>query len=109
VICGLHELSDVALMDILSTPKNALVKQYKKLFSLENVELAFEEEALKAIVNKAKTRKTGARGLRSIMESSMLDIMFTLPSMKQVKRCVITRETIEKQAPPVYEKQKASA
>lgn len=109
VICGLHELSDVALMDILSTPKNALVKQYKKLFSLENVELAFEEEALKAIVSKAKTRKTGARGLRSIMESSMLDIMFTLPSMKQVKRCVITRETIEKQAPPVYEKQKASA
>ena len=109
VICGLHELSDEALMDILSTPKNALVKQYKKLFSLENVELDFEEDALKAIVEKAKTRKTGARGLRSIMESSMLDIMFTLPSMKQVKRCVITRETIEKQAPPVYEKQKASA
>jgi len=109
VICGLHELSDEALMDILSTPKNALVKQYKKLFRLENVELDFEEDALKAIVEKAKTRKTGARGLRSIMESSMLDIMFTLPSMKQVKRCVITRETIEKQAPPVYEKQKASA
>jgi len=96
-------------MDILSTPKNALVKQYKKLFSLENVELDFEDDALQAVVERAKNRKTGARGLRSIMESSMLDIMFTLPSMKQVKRCIITRETIEKQAPPIYEKQKASA
>lgn len=109
VICGLHELSDVALMDILQTPRNAITKQYKKLFKMENVELDFEEEALKAIVKKAKTRKTGARGLRSIMEASMLDIMFTLPSMKNVSRCVITKETIEKKAPPVYEKQKASA
>ena len=84
-------------------------EQYKKLFSLENVELDFEDDALQAVVERAKNRKTGARGLRSIMESSMLDIMFTLPSMKQVKRCIITRETIEKQAPPIYEKQKASA
>ncbi|WP_421773145.1 ATP-dependent Clp protease ATP-binding subunit ClpX [Gracilimonas sp.] len=109
VICGLHELSDDAMLDILQTPKNALVKQYKKLFNMEDVELEIEEEALKAIVKKAKARKTGARGLRSIMEAAMLDIMFSLPSMKNIARCVITEETIEKQAPPVYEKQKASA
>lgn len=109
VICGLHELSDDAMLDILQTPKNALVKQYKKLFNMEDVELEIEEDALKAIVKKAKARKTGARGLRSIMEAAMLDIMFTLPSMKNIARCVITEETIEKQAPPVYEKQKASA
>ncbi|WP_020403724.1 ATP-dependent Clp protease ATP-binding subunit ClpX [Gracilimonas tropica] len=109
VICGLHELSDDAMLDILQTPKNALVKQYTKLFGMEDVELEIEEEALKAIVQKAKTRKTGARGLRSIMEAAMLDIMFTLPSMKNISKCVITKETIEKQAPPVYEKQKASA
>ncbi|MEX0844686.1 MAG: ATP-dependent Clp protease ATP-binding subunit ClpX [Balneolaceae bacterium] len=109
VICGLHELSDDALLDILQTPKNALVKQYTKLFNMEDVELEIEDEALKAIVKRAKTRKTGARGLRSIMETAMLEIMFTLPSMKNIARCVITKETIEKSAPPVYEKQKASA
>ncbi|MEX2362901.1 MAG: ATP-dependent Clp protease ATP-binding subunit ClpX, partial [Balneolaceae bacterium] len=109
VICGLHELSDEALLDILQTPKNAIVKQYRKLFKMEDVELEIEDEALEAIVQKAKSRKTGARGLRSIMESAMLDIMFTLPSMKNIARCVITRETIEKKAPPVYEKQKVSA
>lgn len=109
VISGLHELSDEALLEILRKPKNALVKQYKKLFSMEEVELEFEDEALEAIVERAKQRKTGARGLRSIMEASMLDIMFSLPSMKNIARCVITKETVEKQAPPVYEKQKASA
>ncbi|HET8864436.1 MAG TPA: ATP-dependent Clp protease ATP-binding subunit ClpX [Gracilimonas sp.] len=109
VIAGLHELSDDAMLDILTAPKNALVKQYTKLFNMEDVELEIEKEALKAIVQRAKARKTGARGLRSIMEAAMLDIMFTLPSMKNIARCVITKETIEKQAPPVYEKQKASA
>lgn len=108
VICGLHELSDEAMLDILKTPKNAIIKQYKKLFKMEGVELDFEDDALEAIVKKAKARKTGARGLRSIMEEAMLDIMFTLPSMQNVERCVITRETIEKKAPPVYEKQKAA-
>lgn len=109
VISGLHELSDEALLDILQKPKNALVKQYKKLFKMEDVDLEFEDQALEAIVQQAKARKTGARGLRSIMESAMLDIMFTLPSMKNIERCIITRETIEKKAPPVYEKRKASA
>lgn len=109
VICGLHELSDEALLDILQTPKNAITKQYKKLFKMEDVDLDFEEDALKAIVKKAKSRKTGARGLRSIMEEAMLDIMYSLPSMENIARCIITAETIEKKAPPVYEKQKASA
>ena len=109
VICGLHELSDDAMLDILQTPRNAITKQYRKLFKMENVELDFEDEALIAIVTKAKARKTGARGLRSIMEAAMLDIMFTLPSMNNVERCIITKDTIEKKAPPVYEKQKASA
>ena len=109
VISGLHQLSESAMIDILRKPKNALTKQYKKLFQMEGVELVFEEEALKLIAEKALRRGTGARGLRSIMESSMLDIMFTLPSMDNIERCVITRETIEDDAPPVYEKRKASA
>lgn len=109
VISGLHQLSKSAMIDILIQPKNSLVKQYKKLFKMEGVELVFEEDALDIIVDKALKRKTGARGLRSIMESAMLDIMFTLPSMKNIERCVITKETIENNAPPVYEKRKASA
>jgi ATP-dependent Clp protease ATP-binding subunit ClpX len=109
VISGLHQLSKDAMVEILVEPKNALTKQYKKLFQMEGVELVFEEGALEKIVEKALKRQTGARGLRSIMESSMLDIMFTLPSMDNIERCVITRETIEDDAPPVYEKRKASA
>ena len=109
VISGLHQLDKDAMIEILKKPKNALTKQYKKLFQMEGVELVFEEEALEIIVERALKRKTGARGLRSIMESSMLDIMFTLPSMDNIERCVITRETIEDDAPPVYEKRKASA
>ncbi|MEX0770746.1 MAG: ATP-dependent Clp protease ATP-binding subunit ClpX [Balneolaceae bacterium] len=109
VISGLQELTDDAMTEILLKPKNAITKQYKKLFQMEDVELVFEEDSLEAIVKKAQQRKTGARGLRSILEDAMLDIMFTLPSMNNVKRCIVTRETIEKKAPPVYEKQKASA
>jgi len=109
IICGLEQLSDEAMIEILLKPRNAITKQYKKLFQMEDVELEFEEDALEAVVKKARERKTGARGLRSILEACMLDIMFTVPSMKNVKRCIITRETIENQAPPIYEKQKASA
>ncbi len=109
VISGLQELSKEAMVDILVKPKNAITKQYKKLFKMEGVDLAFEEDALDSIVEKAQKRKTGARGLRSILEDAMLDIMFTLPSQKNVKRCIITKDTIEHKAPPVYEKQKASA
>lgn len=109
VISGLHQLSKDAMIEILVKPKNALTKQYEKLFQMEGVELVFEEDALEVIVEKALKRKTGARGLRSILESSMLDIMFTLPSMDNIEQCVITRETITENAPPVYEKRKASA
>ncbi len=109
VISGLHELSQDAMVKILQQPKNALTKQYKKLFKMEGVDLVFEDEALDAIVEKALKRKTGARGLRSIMETVMLDIMFTIPTMKNIEQCTITRDTVFENAPPVYEKRKASA
>ena len=109
IISGLEELSEEAMINILLKPKNAIVKQYKKLFRMEGVELEFEDEALQEVVRQAIKRKTGARGLRSIMERSMLDIMFTLPTMKNVERCIITKDTIATQAPPVYKKRKASA
>jgi len=109
VITGLHELDENAMIDILTKPKNALIKQYQQLFKMENVNLEFEEDALKAIVKQAMARKTGARGLKSIIEKSMLDIMFTLPSTNNIERCLITRETIEEKASPVFEKRKASA
>jgi ATP-dependent Clp protease ATP-binding subunit ClpX len=108
VITGLHELTDEALLNILTKPKNAIVKQYQKLFKMEKVDLEFDRSALEAVVKKAKERKTGARGLRSILEESMLDIQFTLPSMTDVNRCVVSAETIEKKAPPLYEKAKAA-
>ncbi len=109
VIAGLHELSRETLIEIMVKPKNAIVKQYKKLFEMEGVELVFEDEALEGIVTRAMARKTGARGLKSIMERSMLDIMFTLPTMRNIERCIITKETVENDAPPIYEKRKASA
>jgi ATP-dependent Clp protease ATP-binding subunit ClpX len=109
VISGLHELSKEAMIDILVKPKNALIKQYQKLFEFEGVELVFEEDALESIVTKALSRKTGARGLKSILEKAMLDIMFTLPTMRNIERCTITKATIENDAPPNYEKRKASA
>ncbi|MDG5766855.1 ATP-dependent Clp protease ATP-binding subunit ClpX [Balneolales bacterium ANBcel1] len=109
IISGLEELSEEAMINILLKPKNAIIKQYQKLFRMEGVELEFEEEALKELVRLALKRKTGARGLRSIMERSMLDIMFTLPTMENIERCIITKETISTLAPPVYKKRKASA
>ncbi|MEX0686450.1 MAG: ATP-dependent Clp protease ATP-binding subunit ClpX [Balneolales bacterium] len=109
IISGLRELSEEAMVEILLTPKNALVKQYKKLFEMEGVELVINDDALKLIVTQALKRKTGARGLRSIMERCMLDIMFTLPTMRNIQRCIITKETVESNSPPVYEKRKASA
>jgi len=101
VIAPLHSLSEKALLNILIEPKNALVKQYQKLFRLEGVELEFESDALKAIVLKSIERGTGARALRSIMEESMLEIMFHLPG-KQVSKCLITKETITKKKEPTY-------
>ena len=101
MICGLHELSDEALLDILQNPKNALCKQYKKLFKMEDVELEFEEEALKAIVEQAKKRKTGARGLRSIIEELLIDLMFETPDMKDLKKIIINYEVVTKKSLPI--------
>ncbi|WP_156291213.1 ATP-dependent protease ATP-binding subunit ClpX [Oceanobacillus salinisoli] len=94
VIGALEPLDEEALVEILTKPKNALVKQYQKLFEIDNVELEIKEEALVEIAKKAIERKTGARGLRSIIESIMLDVMFELPSREDIDKCVITKETI---------------
>ncbi|NLY76636.1 MAG: ATP-dependent Clp protease ATP-binding subunit ClpX [Tissierellia bacterium] len=95
VIVTLEELDENALVDILVEPKNSLVKQYKELFKMDDVELEFEEEALRAIARKAIERKTGARGLRSILEENLLDIMYEIPSRGDIEKCLITKETIE--------------
>src|SRR5699024_4810335 len=94
VIGSLEPLDEKALIEILTKPKNALVKQYKKLFEIDGIELEFEEEALVEIAKKAVERKTGARGLRSIIESIMLDVMFELPSREDIDKCVITKDTV---------------
>ena len=100
IVATLRELDRGALIDIVTKPKNALVKQYKKLLELDNVELEFEKEALEVIVDKAIERKTGARGLRSIIEEIMRDIMFDIPSNPKIEKCIITKETVlEKKAP----------
>ena len=102
VVATLHSLSDSALFNILTEPKNAISKQYKKLFMMEGVELEIEEGALKAVVEKAIERGTGARALRSIIEEVMLDIMYHLPSRQNVSKCIITRDTIQKSKEPIY-------
>ncbi|MDO3660710.1 ATP-dependent protease ATP-binding subunit ClpX [Bacillus sp. C28GYM-DRY-1] len=94
VIASLEKLDEEALVAILTKPKNALVKQFKKMLELDNVELEFEEEALSEIAKKAIERKTGARGLRSIIEGIMLDVMFELPSRDDIEKCVITGATV---------------
>lgn len=102
IITTLEELDKEALINIVTKPKNALAKQYKKLLALDNVELEFSPEALEAIVDKAIERKTGARGLRAIIEEIMRDIMFELPSNPKIEKCIITKETVESgEAPKV--------
>jgi len=101
VIIGLQELSEKEMLSILVEPKNSLIKQYKKLFELEDIELKFTEKALLEIVRLACKRKTGARGLRSILEEVMLDVMFRVPSMKNVVECLITEDVILGKAEPV--------
>ena len=100
IIATLKELDKQALIQITTEPKNALVKQYKKLLQMDDVELEFEYEALGAIVDKAIERKTGARGLRSIIEEIMRDIMFDIPSNEKIEKCIITRETVVDNAGP---------
>lgn len=100
IVATLEELSLDAMVRILKEPKNALVKQYQKLFSLEGVKLQFTEGALKAIAEEALKRKSGARGLRAIIEEVMLDIMYELPSLKGVKECLVTEEVIRNRGTP---------
>ena len=111
IIATLKELDKEALKKIVVEPKNALVKQYKKLLEIDGVELDFKDDALEAIVNKAIELKTGARGLRSIIEGIMTDIMFEIPSNDKITKCIITKETVENGSEPevVIDENKASA
>jgi ATP-dependent Clp protease ATP-binding subunit ClpX len=111
LIAPLHSLTEDALLNILTEPKNAIVKQYKKLFRMEGVDVVFEEAALKAVVRRAIERGTGARALRSIIEDAMLDIMYELPERRNLFSVTVTEETIQQRKDPVYryEEQKQSA
>jgi ATP-dependent Clp protease ATP-binding subunit ClpX len=100
VVSAVHQLTREDLVQILLEPKNALVKQYQRFFSYDSIELIFTEDALWEIADKALERETGARGLRSIIEHALLDVMFELPSRKDVNKCVITKETIERNLRP---------
>ena len=101
VVATLGELSEETLVQILTEPKNALVKQYSKLLSMEGVELEIRPNALKAIAKKALARKTGARGLRSILELALIDTMFDLPNVSNVEKVVLDESTIEENKAPL--------
>ena len=107
VIATLAELDKSALIKILTEPKNAISKQYQRIFEYENVNLRFTDDALAAIADKALERKIGARGLRVILENLMLDIMYQLPSLTDIAECVITREVVDNQVDPLTLLQKA--
>lgn len=95
VTVSLEALDKDTLIRILREPKNSIIKQYKKLFELDGVDLDFDEGAVEAIAEKSLARKTGARGLRAILEKSMMDLMYTVPSDETIERCVVNKETIE--------------
>jgi ATP-dependent Clp protease ATP-binding subunit ClpX len=107
VVGTLHDLDKAALVQILTEPKNAITRQYQKLFDYENVKLRFTDDALEAIAEGAIQRKIGARGLRMIIEDLMLEIMYSLPGQKKIKECVITREVVELKAQPLTVIEKA--
>lgn len=102
VIATLDELDEAALVDILTKPKNALIKQYQKLLEMDRVTLEFTPEALVAVAREALKRKSGARGLRAILEGAMLDLMYELPSLKNVKECLINEDFVLNQAAPIF-------
>jgi ATP-dependent Clp protease ATP-binding subunit ClpX len=106
VVATLVELDESALIDILTRPKNALSKQYQKLLALEGCKLRFTDDALQAIAKKAISRKTGARGLRAILEDVMLNVMYDIPSQTGIRECIINKEVISDGAEPllIYEK-----
>ena len=101
VIGTLHDLDKPALVEILTAPKNAIIRQYQRMFDYENVKLRFTDDALEAIADLAIPRKIGARGLRMIIEDLMLDLMYNLPSMKKVKECVVTRDVVLDREKPI--------
>jgi ATP-dependent Clp protease ATP-binding subunit ClpX len=101
VVGTLHDLDKPALIEILTAPKNAIIRQYQRMFDYENVKLRFTDDALEAIADLAISRKIGARGLRMIIEDLMLDLMYNLPSMKKVKECVVTREVVLDHEKPI--------
>ncbi len=101
VIATLDELNEESLIRILKEPRNALIKQYQKLFEMEGVNLRFTDSALQAMAGEAVKRKSGARGLRAIMERSMLDIMYELPSLENVKECVVSEDVVLHKEDPI--------
>jgi len=103
IITYLGQLDKAALVDILTKPKNAIIKQYKKLIKMDKADLEFKKDAIEEIVNLAVERKTGARGLRSILEEVMLEPMYTIPSNNNIKKCIITKEVVTKEIGPIYE------
>ena len=100
VTSAVHQLSREDLITILTEPRNAIIKQFQRFFGFDGIELVFSTDALKAVADKALERETGARGLRSIIEEILLEVQFELPSRRDVKKCVVTKETIEKQLKP---------
>jgi ATP-dependent Clp protease ATP-binding subunit ClpX len=99
---GLHELDDEAMLKILTEPKNSLVRQYQKLFAMDDVRLTFSQDALREIVKIARQKKIGARGLRSVMEKALMPVMYDIPSRDDVKECLVSRDVIVNQTEPVY-------
>jgi ATP-dependent Clp protease ATP-binding subunit ClpX len=100
VMSAIHQLSRDELMKILTEPRNALVKQFQRFFQFDGIELVFADEALTSVADKALERETGARGLRSIIEEVLLEVQFELPSRRDVQKCVVTKETIDKSVSP---------
>jgi ATP-dependent Clp protease ATP-binding subunit ClpX len=107
-VATLDELTDDAVVRVLTAPKNALVRQYQKYFDFEKVKLAFTDEALRAIAQEALRRRTGARGLRSILEEVMLDTMYELPSRNDIQECLITEDVVTKRQQPALLYKQAS-
>ncbi len=108
VVVTLNSLDEEALIRILKEPKNSLVKQYAKLFEMDGVDLEFEEDALRCIAEKALERKTGARGLRSIVEETVMDLMFDIPSDETIRKCIVTKAAVEKEEEPVITRGEAA-
>jgi ATP-dependent Clp protease ATP-binding subunit ClpX len=100
VVSAVHQLTREDLVSILVEPRNALVKQFQRFFSFDGIELVFSEDSLTAIADRGLARETGARGLRSIIEEILLEVQFELPSRRDVKKCVVTKETVEKGLTP---------